>query len=290
MKNLAMIKIPNEIENIQEWFAKVISRPLTESGTINPISSCGRFIEEEAQQFITGSFNLMSHKRLEIYNQQFWYRLLNMMQTNFPLTFRLLGYQKFRKITAEYLVDNPPKHWSLTTLGEHFPNWIKHKNYDTLIEHSVEIDAICYASSLSLNQPTISLAASTNQDLNILLTTQLFLQPHLFLVNYPYDLFKFREEILKRDPEYWRKNTLPISPEITTQYFVVFRTRKNITAWQNISRAESQLLQHFKNGCTILKVCEWIEQQDTSIRASMTENIQKFVQEWIQLEWLTLNN
>lgn len=289
MKIPSLIEIPTEIRSIQEWFATVISQPLTESDAIQPISYSGNPVEEEAQKFISGSCKLKPHKRLEIYNQQFWFRLFNFLEANFPLTSRLLGRDKFKKVATEFLVDNPPDHWSLTFLGKNFPKWIKPKNYPKLIEHSIEIDALCYASSLSSKQPAISLETFKNQDPNILLDTTLFLQPHLFLVHYPYDLFMFREEVLKRDLEYSRNTSTASLQESDVHYFVVFRTRNNNLAWQNIRETEFQLLQMLQKGCTILTLCDWIEHQDTSLQTEMAKNVQKFVQRWILNEWLTIN-
>lgn len=285
-----LIEIPNDIKNIQEWFASVIKRPLIQAKGLNPISPSGKLIIEEAKLFITESCNLPSHKRIEIYNQQYWYRLFNFLQVNFPLTIRLLGYENFNKIATDFLVQHPPNDWSLITLADNFPIWIKDQNFDKKIEHAIQIDERCYSSSIAAKHPSVKLADFVQIGQSNFFKLTFFLQPHLSLINFPYDLLSYREDIIKQDLDFFIENKPPELIEATTQYFVVFRTSKNTIAWQNISQEETELLKLFKNGCTLLEACDYIEQQETIIKTILSESIQKYFKEWILLDWLTLDN
>src|SRR5437016_6261368 len=113
MKNrFTCIEVPAEILNIQKWFSGIIVNPLIED-RINPISPMGIDIQIEVARFILPSAHLKPYQRMEIYNQQYWWRLINILQANFPLTLRLLGPGMFNRIVVLFLKENPPKHWSL---------------------------------------------------------------------------------------------------------------------------------------------------------------------------------
>lgn len=286
----ACTKAPSHIEELQEWFGSIIKRPLIED-RINPIAPSGDLICQEAAKFIMTSPTLKPHHRLEIYNQQFWWRLQNLLQSNFPMTLRILGYKAFNEIVVQYVMDYPPNHWSLTLLGKQLHNWTK-QNYHSkdreLISCVTELDWVFCESFVADQYPFLTIDSLTVWDPEKVLTVNFYLQPHLFLVEFPSDLLIFREKLVKENPEFWSKNPLPNLSEDKTHYFVIFRNLKNNVAWKEVSQSEHLLMLQFKNGLSIQKACDWLQHPDAILCGVTIEYLQTYVQNWILLGWLTL--
>lgn len=119
-------KVPIKLKKIQHWFGSIIGRPIDEDSRMNPLSPSGNPMELEAYDFIKPSPTLRPAQRIQIYNQQYWWRLINHMHESFPLVIRLFGYHDFnRTIAIPYLVSYPPTHWSLNQLGDKLPQWVE---------------------------------------------------------------------------------------------------------------------------------------------------------------------
>lgn len=284
------IEVPTEVRLLQEWFATIISQPLIGQNQINPISPKGASIVEEAACYISPGPKLKSYQCLEIYNQQFWLRLLNVMEKNFPLTSRILG-NPFKEIAKEYLLGNFPNHWALTYMGKEFPKWIKnhyHGINKELVCHSAQIDWIFYSCFISKRLDILTRDVFSRFDGTAQYNVNFCLQPYIFLVKYPYDLPIFRETIIQYDCAFWHANSIPSLTETDTHYFVIFRNYKNIVSWKKISLAEFLLIKRFNLGSSILNVCNWIEKQDEDLKKIMVEKFQTWIQNWITLGWFVL--
>jgi hypothetical protein len=85
-------KVPIYLLSTQKWFASIITRPITSESQMNPISPSGRLMSEEAKEFISPNHKLSSDQRIQIYNQQYWWRLFSILHQNFPVLTRLFGY------------------------------------------------------------------------------------------------------------------------------------------------------------------------------------------------------
>jgi hypothetical protein len=283
-----LVEIPLEVKNLQEWFASIIVRPITENEGVDPVSASGSSIKKEAAYFILPSHCLEPHQRIEIYNKQYWWRLISVMQKNFPLTLRLLGYTKFEKISVQYLLKYPPDYWSLTVIGRNFPDWIK-GNYEfndlELIFYAAETDLYFYFSSIASHFPSISKEVVAGKNF---LNENINLQPYVFLLKSSYDLPVLREIILKSDPEDWKDRQIPKIMQ-NDLYFVIFRNNKNNISWKKISQEEYLLLRFFKNGANILKACDWIALQESFFQEIMTKKFHIWIQSWTQLGWFTLS-
>lgn len=285
--------VPQRLKTSQQWFAGIITQPIDENSQINPISPSGNPIEEEADQYIAPSPTLKSHERIQIYNQQYWWRLLNILQEAYPLLVRLFGYHDFNKtIGIPYLVKYYPNHWNLNFLGDRLPQWVEEEylaDDKPLIIESAYIDW-AYNDSFTVKQLKPIDAQTLPEEGNIesLLDRKIYLQPYVNLFELGSNLFKFRTEFLKHDADYWLEHDFPPVDKDKTYYFVLYRARKNNIASKEISSGEFQLLERFKEGGTINSACQWLEQQEKTLYEKATKNLHLWFQNWIALQWLTL--
>lgn len=283
---------PCYLRSTQEWFASIITQPLGKKEKIRSKTPQGTLIAEEAGKYIVPSPTLRPHQRMQIYNQQYWWRLLNTLHANYPLVTRLFGYPAFNeKIGIPYLLKYPPNHWSINLIGKQLPKWVKESYKDrdrSLVLNATYLDWAFMASFIALAQPGLDLSQMIKDNPDNLLTTTFYLQSHIALFNWEYDLFTFREHFLKHEPNYWIKHRFPTLSKEKAYYFILFRNMNNHLAWREISKGEFILLQRFKLGSTMNDACDYVELQEATLYESVAENLQKWLQDWTQAGWLTL--
>lgn len=285
--------IPDYLASTQQWFANIITNQLEDNG-IQAISPHGLLIAEEATHYILPSPTLRPHQRVQIYNQQYWWRLLNTLHESFPLVTRLFGYYAFNEeIAVPYLVKYPPHHWSLSLLGEHLPHWIQsdYKAADgPLVYNAACLDQAFNAAFIALQKPALNLRqGEQNIDMETLLTLPLFLQPHIHLFHWTYDLFAFRQAFIKQEVDYWTDNDFPLLNKEKDYYYVLYRsTNDNNLYWKETSPAEYSLLKCLQKGSSIEETCDFLEKQDKAIYEDALSNLQEWFQKWTVRGWLTL--
>lgn len=285
---------PRRLKSTQEWFASIITHRLGENDTIQPYTSNGLFVAEETARYMSPSPTLQPHQRMQIYNQQYWWRLLNTLHMNFPLVTRLFGCHAFNeKIGIPYLLKYPPNHWSLNVLGERLPKWVSefYQYQDkSLVQNASNLDWAFTASYIAPQHPIPDLNKLIQENPENLLSQVFYLQPHINLFTWEYDLLTFRGNFLKQDADYWVEHRFPNLPKGKTYFFALYRNLHHHLAWREIGKEEFTLLQRFKTGSSFADACEYIESKESAIYEYVAEHLQKWLQEWIQSGWLTLES
>ncbi len=285
--------IPRSLKSLQEWFASIITYKMDENSTISPITPSGLLISEEASRYIVPSPHLRPHQRIQIYNQQYWWRLLNTLHDNFPLVTRLFGYQNFNEtIGIPYLLRYPPNHWSLSSLGTRLPKWIT-EHYQAsdqaFILNATKLDWAFMASFIAPEKPPLNPSNLIQGNPESLLAYTFYLQPYIQVFSWEYDLFTFRDLLLKQSVDYWTTNDFSPLPKGKTYYFLLYRSPKNNMIWREISQAEYLLLDLLKKGSSIEAACAFLEKQEASVYEKASIHLQEWFQEWTMRHWLTLD-
>lgn len=286
-------KVPEELKKTQQWFGSIISRPIDDNSRINPISPSGKPIEKEATKYISPSPTLRPAQRIELYNQQYWWRLLNNIQEIYPLLSRLFGAHDFNKtIAIPYIVKYPPNHWSLSLLGDRLVQWIEDE-YDAvdkpLVLDAAKVDwAFNYCFVAPLLPPITTDHLSSNKNPSSILKKKIYLQPHVQLFEFDCNMFIFRKEFIQHPHEYWLDNDFPKLEHGSTEFYYLSRTKDNNITWNIITQAEYHLLCLFQKGSTIEKACSWLENQDTALNQMAMEKLHLWFQEWTVRRWLSL--
>lgn len=281
-------RAPAQLKKHQQWFASIITRPVDEESRMNPISPSGIPMEEEAYAYIAPSPTLRPAQRIQIYNQQYWWRLINILHETFPVATRLFGYSDFNQtIAIPYLQKYPPNHWSLSFLGNTLPKWVEesyHREDKKIVWDAVKLDWSFCESFIAAELPTIEKADEK------LLSERLFLQPSLVLFELDYDLFQFRSEFLKQEPDYWIENDFPEMAKGKKFYFVLYRNRHNQVTYSELSKAEWWLLKQFEEGTSIENLCQKLEGQGKDIYDEASSRLHLWFQEWTARRWFALKH
>ncbi len=65
------------LESIQREMAAAVMQPLTPGDDMQSQAADGRAMADVAESFIAPNSRLTAFERLEIYNRQYWYRVLS---------------------------------------------------------------------------------------------------------------------------------------------------------------------------------------------------------------------
>lgn len=117
---------------IQREFFRIIRKPL-QHGT--------RMYEDDVTPlFVKPNGVLSAHERLELYAQQYWWRVLRVMRTDFRRVRLFLGDRTFTDIVMAYLDRYPSTYPQLKLLGREFARFIETSQLLSESERSIASD------------------------------------------------------------------------------------------------------------------------------------------------------
>jgi hypothetical protein len=187
------------LEQIQRAFFEVIRQPLNAAEGLRPRLPDGRSARKIAESMIKPNDRLKSWERLEIYNQQYWYRILASLAEDFVGLRAVIGQKRYDDLAIAYIHDCPSESFTLRNLGRRLEPWLReHSEFVAGVERMAmdmvrlewaEIEAFDGA-ELPPFTPTALRQVTGDSTLR--------LQPHLQLLNldYPVDdlLLRIRRE------------------------------------------------------------------------------------------------
>jgi hypothetical protein len=112
---------------LQRTMARAVMQPLTFTERMQRIAPDGQPMRAYAARFIKPNDRLSSFERLEIYNRQYWFRLLSSMVEDFPGLRAVLGAARFEAMSKAYITDCPSRSFTLRNLGSRLESWL-HKH------------------------------------------------------------------------------------------------------------------------------------------------------------------
>lgn len=120
--------------------AQTIMRPLTSGENTQRTWIDGTPTSQIAASFIKPNDRLSSLERLQIYNQQYWWRLLGCFSEDFRGVRAVIGERKFDRLAVAYLKECGSKSWSLRNLGQFLPGFLEKHPELTAPKSSLALD------------------------------------------------------------------------------------------------------------------------------------------------------
>jgi Putative DNA-binding domain len=114
-----------KLASLQRAVARAVMQPLTRSERMRRTAPGGGRMSAYAAGFIKPNDRLTSFERLEIYNRQYWFRLLSSMIEDFPGLQAILGSQRFESMCKVYLTECPSRSFTIRNLGRHLETWLR---------------------------------------------------------------------------------------------------------------------------------------------------------------------
>jgi hypothetical protein len=174
----------------QRRMAADVKRPLTPQFGMRQVAEDGRTMNAIASRYVKESSSLSSFERLEIYNKQYWLRLVGAVSEDYSTLLRVLGQNRFDALILAYLRENPSTSFTLRDLGGRLPSWLAKNPGHAGARHELAVDVArlewAYVEAFDgASLPPLSMAEFAN----LLPGSVLSLQPHLQLLDlrYPVD-------------------------------------------------------------------------------------------------------
>lgn len=175
---------------LQRRMAADVTRPLTADFAMQTVTHDGESVAENAAEYVKPNLLLSSFDRLEIYNRQYWFRVIGAVSEDYPSLHALLGPKRFDSLVLAYLKDTPSTSYTLRDLSGKLPEWlVDHPDFaGAYADLATDIARLEWA-YIEAFDAHVRPALTENDFSNLVPSSVLSLQPHvrLLALRYPVD-------------------------------------------------------------------------------------------------------
>ena len=282
------------LDQIQRNMFEAVRQPLTTTEGMRLRTPDGRSTRKIAETIIKPNDRLTSFERLEIYNRQYWFRVLSALAEDFEGLRLILGDRGFEKLSVAYLMDCPSQSFTLRNLGSRLEGWLRaHPEFIAGVEDIAldmvrlewaEIEAFDEASRPRLSESDL---ASMGPD------PKLELQPYLRLLQLSYPVDELLLGIRRQQREFGmvsnaveeraqrrrgRKRALP-KPE---KVFLAVHRADNSVYLKRLDPNAFGILRELRQSKLLSEAVECVDWSDG---ARIAENLQSWFALWSSLGW-----
>jgi hypothetical protein len=257
----------------------------------------GRSMEAEAAAFIKPNDRLTSFERLEIYNRQYWFRIISAFAEDFPALAAVVGQTAFDKLTRAYLADCPSHSFTLRNLGWQLEGWLREHPEHAGKRPELALDVVrlewAYIESFdNASERALTLADLAQLDGE----SQLSLQPHLRLLQLLHSVDDFVIDVHRREAsqgvasnavtsaKHSRGRRLPASLRRGDIYLGVHRY-ENAVFYKHLDREEYLLLRALEAGSTLADALDQAFVSSTLPESARPARVQAWFANWAELGW-----
>jgi hypothetical protein len=283
---------------LQRTMARAVMQPLTPSERMQRRAPDGRPMRAYAARFIKPNDRLTSFERLEIYNRQYWFRLLSSMIEDFPGLRSVLGDRRFEAMCKAYIVDCPSRSFTLRNLGSQLESWLrKHPKWahnqralalDIVRLEWADIEAFDGKAEAALRPEDLTGADPAN--------LRLKLQPHLQLLSLRYPVDDLLLEVRKDDEDTdfasnafqerrKRKRVQAVAKLKPDSIFLAVYRIDNSVYFRRIEAEEFAILSALRTGKTLGKSIETALRGTAIAEEERPARVQQCFQDWATLGW-----
>jgi hypothetical protein len=262
----------------------------------------GRDARAEASEFIKPNDRLSSFERLEIYNRQYWFRLLDCLYEDYPGLLAVLGERRFLKCVRAYLARYPSDSFALRDLGSRLEQFLSEEPQWSSPREALARDMVRFewAQVVAFDAPskppitTDEILDTPSEKL------RLELQSYLSLLKLQYAVDDFLIALKKRATDGLRgeaSNAFESAPKAVARkkrvrlparadiYLAVHR-HDNRLYFKRLEAEAFAILSSLNRGATVADAC--VEAISSSERKDVdwARRIQDWFQNWAALGWL----
>jgi Putative DNA-binding domain len=282
---------------LQRTMARAVMQPLTASERMQRKAPDGKPMRAYAARFIKPNSRLTSFDRLEIYNRQYWFRLLSSMIEDFPGLRSVLGSRRFEAMSKAYLVDCPSRSFTLRNLGSQLESWLRRhpKWAGDKQELALDIVRLEWADIEAFDGKAEPMLRS--EDLSGgLAGIRLKLQPHLGLLSLRYPVDDVLLEVRKEDEDTdfasnafterkKRKRVQAVAKLKPGNIFLAVYRIQNSVYFRRLDQEEFAILSALGKGKALEAAIEMALRKTSIAMEERPAAVQKWFQNWAALGW-----
>jgi hypothetical protein len=283
--------------NLQRRMARAVMTPLTPSERMRAVAPNGRSMRAVAAEFIKPNDRLTSFERLEIYNRQYWFRVLSSFGEDFPGLRAVLGDRRFDAVAKAYIAACPSRSFTLRNLCSRLEPWLKNHPSWAGPRQKLALDMVRleWADIEAFDGKAES--ALTPEDLAGTVPTKLRLQlqPYIQLLDlrYPVDdlLLSVRDE---EDTDFAsnafnerrkRKKVLAVARLKPSPIFLAVHRLDDSVYFRRLDREEFVILKELRAGKTLDRAVESALRKSVIPADDRPETVQRWFHTWAALGW-----
>jgi Putative DNA-binding domain len=284
--------------DLQRRMSEDVRRPLTPDLKMQTLTEKGMSTSDIVSGYIKPNSALTSFERLEIYNRQYWFRVIGAVSEDYPALNAVLGPKRFGAMVQAYLEENPSTSFTLRDLGGKLPTWLDaHPEYAGVRHHlAVDVARLEWAYVEAFDKASVPPLGEADLA-GLLPDSTLLLQPHLQLLDLRYPVDEVVLAVRKNTPEIdivsnavaERKTTTRTSlPSIRRSpvYLAVHRF-DNSVYYRRIDREAFLLLAALRDGHSITTAIEKAFTQSRLQPEQQASKIQEYFAHAAELGWFT---
>jgi hypothetical protein len=292
-----MSTYPTSLEEVQRAMAAAVTMPLTADEEMRAQMPDGRAMSEVAAGFIAPNSRLNAFERLEIYNRQYWFRVLNALAEDFAALKAVAGSRRFHALSVAYLVEHPSRSFTLRNLGSKLAEWLSEHPRFAGRRHALAVDvariewAFVEAFDNAENTPlTLEQIATLDGD------SRLALQPHVQLLELQYAADELVIALHAGEKRLTTEAAVPDEePEVPPARLPRLRMRTIWVAahrvdlsvyYRRIAREEYRTLEAIRTGQPLLAALEAGFAESVVPAERRARQVQAWFGTWAELGWI----
>jgi hypothetical protein len=275
-----------KLMQLQRTMARAVMQPLTSSERMQRRAPDGGPMKRYASRFIKPNDRLTSFERLEIYNRQYWFRVLS-----------ALG-EGFDAMAKAYLIANPSRSFTLRNLGARMESWLR-KNpkwaganqnlaLDIVRLEWADIEAFDGKAEPALRPEDLGSAAGPRLKLTI--------QPYVRLLSFRYPVDDLLLEVRKEEEDTdfasntfaehrKRKRVRAVAKLKPAQIFLAVHRIDNSVYFRRLGIEEFSILTALRQGNTLIAAVESAFRKSKVAPEERPVKVQTWFQTWATLGW-----
>jgi hypothetical protein len=179
-----------------------VRRPLTADFDMVRETESGESVSKIAEGYVKPNDRLTSFERLEIYNRQYWFRVIAAVSEDYPALGAVLGAKRFDALVLAYLKENPSTSFNLRNLSANLPVWLVDHPEFAPARHALLLDVARLEWAYVEAFDRATLPPLMPEDFGELGEgSKLALQPHIQLLDLQYPVDELVLAVHKETPE-----------------------------------------------------------------------------------------
>ena len=287
------------LKALQRTMARAVMQPLTSSERMQRTAPDGKAMRRYAERFIKPNDRLTSFERLEIYNRQYWFRLLSSMIEDFPGLRAVLGDRRFDAMCKAYLVDCPSRSFTLRNLGAQLESWLrKHPRWAGPKQPlAVDIARLEWADIEAFDSAAEPVLRPENLGSDAAANLRLKLQPYVRLLDLKYPVDDLLLEVRKEEDEdtdfasnafqerHKRKRVQAVAKLKPGAIFLAVHRVDDSVYFRRVEREEFTILSALRAGKTLGQAIEAAFKTSKAPVQDRATALQEWFRNWSTLGW-----
>ena len=284
------------LADLQRTVTDALQRPLTAEDGMQPRWIDGSPMAEFAARIIKPNDRLTAFERLEIYNQQYWWRLLGAFGEDFRGLRAVLGSKAFDRLAGAYLTSCPSTSWTLRNLGSKLTAFLAQHPELTHPRSALALDvaAVEWARVLAFDDPELPPLDPAHIAGTPAHRLRLGLQPHLNLLTLSHPVDELMRKLRRREVSAMSnavaatqsRRAMRLSARRSSAPIYLAVHRVNFSVYYKPLEPEAhQLLQLLRAGVVLDEACAQAFAESKEKPEASAARIQEWFARWMELGW-----